>query len=145
MVGSEALVARASELIRGGRDSDLDVNDIDINTLIAAAVDGDPLACRVIEEAGGLVGRAVASVVNLMNPSTVVVGGGLTRAGSAFMDSLRKTVQSSTLWLALDGANIVTSQLGEREIAIGAATLMLESALDDPSLLAERLAVANSA
>ncbi|MFT7583165.1 MAG: putative NBD/HSP70 family sugar kinase [Myxococcota bacterium] len=142
VAGSEALVARADALIRGGRASVLGAADLDIDTLIAASVGGDAVARRVMAEAGVNVGRGVANLVNLMNPSTIVVGGGLTRAGAAFMNPLRETVRTSALWIALDDADIVTSRLGEREIAVGAATLVLDAALDNPALFRERLAAA---
>ncbi|MFT7583506.1 MAG: glucokinase-like ROK family protein [Myxococcota bacterium] len=133
-VGSEALVAQVREMLRAGRTSVLDPATLTQAALVEAAVAGDAVAREVIERAGRRLGIAVASLFNLMNPATVVVGGSLTLAGDLVMEPLRETVRRRTLWLSLDEARIVSSELGEREVAIGAATLVLQNALDAPSL-----------
>ncbi|MCB9735400.1 MAG: ROK family transcriptional regulator [Deltaproteobacteria bacterium] len=135
LVGARALAERARAGIASGRTpTGLDAGDVSVARIVAAAEGGDALARELIEEAGRHLGIAIAGLVNLTNPATVVLGGGLVRAGEALLAPLRATLEKRTLWLALDDTEVVVSELGEREVAIGAATCVLEAALADPSL-----------
>ena len=58
----------------------------DIDQVVAAAREGNVAARRALEEAGPHLGRGLASVVNLINPSIVVVGGHLAMAGDLLLD-----------------------------------------------------------
>ena len=81
-----------------------------------------------------LVLLAVAGLLNLMNPARVILGGGLARLGELLLAPLRETVGSRTLVSSVAAAEILTSELGPRASAVGAATLVLQAALADPSL-----------
>lgn len=133
-VGTEALLARTREALAADRTSTLTPEGLDLAALVGAAHCGDPLAVRMIGDAGRRLGTAIASLVNLNNPGQVILGGGLVRAGDILLEPLRDTLRRRTLWLALDDFTIEIGKLGERDIAIGAATLVLEHALEDPRL-----------
>jgi len=133
LVGSEVLVAQARQHLAAGRPSSLDPRRLSVDTLVTAALADDAVAREVIERAGRNLGVAIASLLNLLNPATVVLGGGLTRAGDVLLQPLLQTVRRRATWLALDDARIVMSDLGEREVAIGAATLVLQAALEAPA------------
>jgi predicted NBD/HSP70 family sugar kinase len=64
----------------------------------------------------------------------VVIGGEISTVGDMLLDALRRSVRGRALPSAMAHTRIVTSNLGPRAIAIGAATLILESALKDPQL-----------
>ena len=53
------------------------------------------LARRVAREAADNLGIAIASMLNLMNPTLVVLGGGLARLGELLLEPLRETVRIS--------------------------------------------------
>jgi len=133
-VGTEALLARTRDALGGAPRSTLSNDPLDIGTLVAAAHAGDAVAVRMIADAGRRLGTAIASLVNLNNPGQVILGGGLMRAGDLLLEPLRDTLRRRTLWLALDDFTIEVGALGERDVAIGAATLVLKSALEAPSL-----------
>jgi glucokinase-like ROK family protein len=130
-VGSAALVRRARDLAEE-RPSALASKDFDLAGLEAAALAGDGVALRVVREAAEHLGVAVAGLVNLLNPSAVILGGGLVRLGELLLEPLRQTVRTRTLASSVDQARIVASALGARAIAVGAATLLLQRALADP-------------
>jgi len=77
---------------------------------------------------------ALAGMLNLMNPSVVILGGGLSRLGEVLLAPLRETINRRTLVSSVSASEIRTSELGPRSIAIGAATLVLKSALADSRL-----------
>ena len=102
-----------------------------IETIEDAALAGDPLALQVVREAAGHLGIAIAGLLNLMNPRLVILGGGLSRLGDLLLDPLRDVIRNRTLVSSLAAADVRTSVLGPRSIAVGAATLVLDAALDD--------------
>lgn len=134
LVGSQALVARAQELVRRDPDSALAGSEITITAIEDAAIAGDPVALQVAHEAAEHLGIAVAGLLNLMNPSRVIFGGGLTRLGEVLLEPLRETVGRRTLVSSVAASALCMSELGPRTGAVGAATLILKAALEDSRL-----------
>lgn len=76
------------------------------------------------QQAGRIVGAAIADLVALLDPEIVVIGGGLGAAGGSFGTSLAAQYEASTA--ARPGPPVlVTSALGERAGRIGAGLLAL--------------------
>ncbi|MEM1414446.1 MAG: ROK family transcriptional regulator [Myxococcota bacterium] len=135
MVGTGALLEQVV-LKRGAfRASPLLHGPITIDSLVSAALDGDPLAVEVVEDAGRVLGIGVASLLNVLNPGRVVLGGELVETGEVLLEPLRRTVQSRALAESIAHADIDRSALGAKAIVMGAATLVLQAALEDPDLI----------
>ncbi len=127
LIGSEALLARARRAWpRRKRPTVADI--------IAGVRAGDPAAREIVDEIGHYLGIAVAGLLNLMNPAVVVLGGEITSVGDLLLDPLRASVKRRALSTSVAETRIVSSRLGERSIAVGAATLVLEAALADRTL-----------
>lgn len=133
-VGSKALVARATTLLADYPESLLAAKELTIAAIEDAALAGDRLALRVVHEAAEYLGIAVAGLLNLNNPSMVILGGGLVRVGELLLEPLREAVRSRTLVSSVAAAEIRTSELGPQAAAVGAATLLLDAALNDPRM-----------
>jgi glucokinase len=98
-----------------------------IARLMEAARANDPIVVDAVREAGTWVGIALANVINLMNPSLVVLGGSVAEFGEPFLESVRGEVRQRALWDALHGVTIVPSTLGDSAGTIGGAALFLDS------------------
>lgn len=133
-VGTRALVDRTGELLRDFFPSALAGKELDIKSIEDAALADDPVALRVVHEAARHLGIALAGVLNLMNPGSVVVGGSLARVGDRLLVPLREAVLRRTLVASAAAADIGISELGPRATALGAATHVLVAALANPSL-----------
>lgn len=134
LVGAPALVERALELRARYPRSALAGGDPSIEVIEDAALAGDPLALQIVREAAEHLGLAVASLLNLMNLRLVILGGGLSRLGNLLLEPLRDMIRNRTFVSSLAAADVTTSELGPRSIAIGAATYVLDVALDDVRL-----------
>jgi glucokinase-like ROK family protein len=134
LVGSKALVARARALLADHPESQLAGDDLTIAAIEDAALASDGLALQIVREAAEYLGIAVAGLLNLNNPSMVILGGGLVRVGELLLEPLREAVRSRTLVSSVAAADIRTSELGPQAPAVGAATLVLDAALNDPRL-----------
>ncbi len=62
-----------------------------------AAERGDPLALRILADAGDALGRALAMTALCVDPEVISVGGGVSGAGEAFWGPLRRAVDAATL------------------------------------------------
>jgi predicted NBD/HSP70 family sugar kinase len=134
LVGGRALEARTRELLPQHPDSVLADKDFQVQDIEGAALDGDHLALLVVREAAEHLGTAIAGMMNLMNPAVVVLGGDLAGLGQQLLIPLRERVHNRTLVSSVAAAEILVSELGPRSVAVGAATLVLKSALDDSRL-----------
>jgi predicted NBD/HSP70 family sugar kinase len=89
-------------------------------------------ALRAVRDAGDAVGRALSTLVTLLNPRLIVVGGDLAGAGEDILEPMRAGVRRHTLPSAVEGVEIVTGGLGDGAEVRGAAGLVLG---DAPQLL----------
>ena len=108
-------------------------HELTLQNLIRAVKDGDLLAREIIKNCGKRLGLAVAGLLNLMNPKLVVLGGELTKVEGVLLHALNECIQSHSMWSTLANSRVVISELGEYDVALGAATLVIQSALEDPS------------
>jgi len=131
LVGTQALIERVGELATEHPDSSLAGRRPTIGELEAAALAGDALARRVVQETAEHLGVALAGLLNLMNPAMVVLGGDLARLGELLLEPVRETLRQRTLVSLVAAAELRTSELGPRSVAVGAATMVLKEALAD--------------
>lgn len=89
----------------------------------AAAVDGDADAVAVLADAGFWLGVGVASVINAVDPATVVIGGGVADAGEYLLEPARQACAARVLGApARQPPPLVASELGDAGL-IGAALM----------------------
>jgi glucokinase-like ROK family protein len=124
-VGVPAIIETARNKLDEYPDSYLHHNEINIETIIAAAQEQDTLASNVVKEAGHYLGISISNLLNLVNPEIIVLGGDLIRAGTAFLDTVKTTAFERAISKAANETSIITSELGEDVIPIGAATLVI--------------------
>lgn len=105
-----------------------------MDLLIEGAREGDPLAEAVIQEAGRHLGIAIVSMLNLLDPGVIVVGGRLAEVGDQLLGPVRTLVRKRMLWTQVSETRIVASTLGRRCVALGAASHVLSELLQAPDL-----------
>ncbi|MGB8224923.1 MAG: ROK family protein, partial [Polyangiales bacterium] len=131
-IGTPALLERAKDKLHAsGSDRPPPAS---IDELVNAALEGDPTAVELIRYAGDKLGVGIANMLNLLNPKTVILGGGITRASDLLLDAVQRTVGGLSLSASIRNTEIRTTGLNEWGIAVGASTLVLQSALETPAL-----------
>lgn len=131
MIGARSIEVAAAQVLAGQADPLLGATP-DITALADAAKNGHPLATEVIARAGEYLGVAIANLVNLVNPTKVILGGRLTSAGDALLVPLRRALRQRAMWTSVQEVEIQVSDLGDQAIALGAATSVLQAAIADP-------------
>ncbi len=96
-----------------------------IPELIDLARDGDMGCRRVLADAGMAIGGALASLVSLLGPDTVVVGGVLSEAGDLLLDPLREAITRYAMPSSTQDLMIVPGALGDRANLLGALALVI--------------------
>src|SRR4051794_26178608 len=128
-VGEPALLARAGLPVDGGRDA--------VDEVLRRAAVGDAASLAALEHVGRWLGRGIAGLVNVLNPSLVIVSGLFAR----IYPYVEQPMQAETARLALRPSSsvvsIVPSALGVEAPLLGAAELAFEQLLDDPTSVAE--------
>ena len=99
--------------------------EADAAAIAALARGGDPVARRVYEDTGDLLGRALASVVSLLNPQAVILGGGVSQSFDLFGPRLRATLEARAFAAALPGLRVEPTTLGVVAGLLGAACVGL--------------------
>jgi predicted NBD/HSP70 family sugar kinase len=94
----------------------------------------EPDAMRLVNEGARLLGTAIADAVNVLNPSTVVLGGDIAIAHEHVLAHVREVVYTRSLPLATRALDIVVSQLGNRAGILGGAYLAIEHRLRPDAL-----------
>jgi glucokinase len=95
--------------------------------LISEAMNvGDAFARSVFEEAGMLLGVALANVANLLDMHTFIIGGGVAEAGEVLFDAALAALRSRVLANLRPVVEIRKAQFGNRAGMIGAAMLVAE-------------------
>ena len=96
-----------------------------LQDLVDEATRGNVSAQRALEDAGLHLGWALASLVNLLNPSVVIVGGEMARAGDLLLEPARTGLRRHALD-AVAQTPVVASELGSRASLVGAVLLAAE-------------------
>ena len=90
-----------------------------------AAQRGDTVCEAEIRHGGHLLGLALGSLVNVLNPDAVTLRGGLLAMGDMFLGSAREAMYSLAYGPAA-GTMLRTSELGEDAGLLGAAAVAME-------------------
>lgn len=96
----------------------------------ALAVAGDPTAGRLFAAAGRRLGQAVASLVNVLAPERVIIGGGVALAGDLLLDPCREMVARHVIAEPGRTTPVVMAGLGPHAAARGVAALARRSGGD---------------
>jgi predicted NBD/HSP70 family sugar kinase len=108
---------------------------------------GSQVAMAVVRQAGRDIGEVVATMVNLINPSVVVIGGQVAGAGEHLLAGIRESVYQRSLPRATEPLRSVTSRAGGEAAVLGASALASEHVLSPEVVEAasEALAAADAA
>ena len=88
-----------------------------------AAEQGDRFAHEVLEEAGELLGVGIASVLNVLDLQTVIIGGGVSAVNAFVFEAVERSVRSRVLKSAKEEIRIRQAKLGNTAGILGAAVL----------------------
>jgi glucokinase len=92
--------------------------------VLALARGGNAVAISAIRQAGRDLGEVLATCVNLLNPSVIVIGGSISRAGEHLLAGVREVVYRQSTPLATQHLTIAEAQAGTTGGVLGAAIMV---------------------
>jgi glucokinase-like ROK family protein len=96
-----------------------------IDHILAAARAGDPHAKEMFERASRYLGIALANLVNLLNPTMIVLGGLYYQGRDLFLPTTRQTLENSAFAGLGKRVKLQSTEFGWQAGMVGAATLAL--------------------
>ncbi len=96
---------------------------IDAQVVFDAARRGDPAAAEIVETLTLRLARGVAAVSAVLNPTSVIIGGGVSRAGAALVEPLERHLKE----LVPVPPDLVLSSLGDEAVALGGVRRAVQS------------------
>lgn len=134
VVSDHAVVAALRERLPG-----IDIRDF--HDILRLAEAGNPVVLDGLARTGELLGRGVASVVNLVNPALVIIAGEMT-SGMDFMEQpLRRATADHTFSAGWSECRLVIDRSGDELWARGAAWLAIRAAVRRPAILSRHIEV----
>ena len=82
---------------------------------------GDTLCIQALQETGEMLGLGLVNLINLFNPETIIIGGGMAAAGERLLSSARRVVDARALQISRRRCEITTAALGDGAGMLGAA------------------------
>ena len=130
-VGQRYLSQRTAERLKSDPQSKIlelvggDPTKIEPMYISEAAQIGDKVAREILVEAGQLLGVAIASVMNIMDLRTSIIGGGISAAGDFVIRAIQESVVRRVLKPLRKDIQVLPAQLGNNAGILGAAGLVL--------------------
>lgn len=91
------------------------------------AKEGDYLANEVVDKVAFYLGLATANIANMLNPSAIVIGGGVSAAGEFLLTRVQKNFNDFAFKMTRDVTEVKLAELGNDAGAYGAASLALQA------------------
>ena len=128
-VSGPSIVAMAKEYVKGGKSAKFreiagSTSAITPAIVCQAAQEGDVVAKKIFERMGEYLGIGLSSVVNLLNPERIVIGGGVAEAGDILFEPLKSTLKHRAMPIQGEAVEVVPAQLGNTAGLIGASLLI---------------------
>ena len=141
LVGPAAILDRLRQAAREGRVPLLlslpgvegDLQAIRMAHVFEAAERGDGVVLNVLDDVGRYLGIGIASLLNALNPSQVVLGGALSVAGSYLLPRIQREVETRALAAARANVEIKLSAFKFDACVMGGVSLILREVLRDPT------------
>ncbi len=124
-IGERAMLARAGRRPDGGREA--------VSEVIAAARNGERRALAAMDHVGSWLGIGLVGLVNVFNPTLVVLGGTFERIHPLIADRVNEMLDERALRASRELVSIVPASLGVDAPVLGAAELAFESFIADPA------------
>lgn len=74
-----------------------DLQSLSGKVIAQAAAQGDPLAGRLLDRSAWALGVGIGDAANLINPQRFILGGGVTKSGERFWETIRHTARQTAL------------------------------------------------
>jgi glucokinase-like ROK family protein len=147
LAGAVALQSRVRKAISEGGTSQAvalaggNADEISAWTVLKAARLGDKTCSAVVEQAGNYLGLGLANLVNLFNPSMIVLDQRLELAGQGLLDQILRIIKRQALNYSTADLEVRFAKLGEEAGVLGVALMLIEQHFEIPRVKPPRFMI----
>lgn len=129
VVSATGIVRQAMEMIKENPNSDLadyyrEKNYINAKAIFDLANKGNSMCENIIKHTADVLGLAIANIAIMTNPSMVLIGGGVAKAGDDFLNLIRASFNNYALRSISSNCTLKLAKLGNDAGIFGAAYLV---------------------
>ncbi len=128
-VSDPALLLSAKEAVKRG---DLPETVQTLDALLQKAQEGNPAAQAIFTQAGQVLGRSIANLINIFSPQQIIISGEGVRAGYLIFDPIRDTIAQHVMPGLAEDTEIEVDVWNDDAWARGAASLVLQELFKSP-------------
>lgn len=134
LASDSAVIQQLSLALQNNTPTSLSTIDkpIEIDDVISAADHGDLLAQQLLAQSGHWFGVGLSTLINLLNPELLIVGGEGVAAGSWRFDAMHAAIQTHTFDGLGEDLRIMVELSGDETWARGAACVVLSELFKSP-------------
>lgn len=136
LVSGRAIARMAREAAAQGQGAALlqlaggDLNCITGEMVTLAFNDNDPTARAIVSQAGAYLGMGLASIINLLNPALIVIGGGVAEClGKPLLEAAWPEIEKRVFPALRKTVQLISAELKANSAALGAAGLVHRAGL----------------
>lgn len=125
-ISGPSIAKRANDRIaQGEKTSLIDVEPVTSLAVFQAAEAGDQVAQDILHKTGTYIGVGLINLIHTLNPSQIVLTGGVTKAEKYLLPNIQKTINDQALTNKARQTTISVSDLGDHSTALGAVALII--------------------
>lgn len=136
VASATGIVKQGMEIINEKPDSNLSEHfqnhgGITAKDVFDLASRGDQDCQKVISQTGDVLGLVLSNIATIVNPSKIVIGGGVSKAGKPLLDAIKLSFNRYALKRLTTVCDIETAQLGNDAGIYGAAYLVMDKLFNE--------------
>ena len=125
----ESLISDTALVKQAQTSLDADISDLD--ELVRRA-ENEPKAAAILADAGTLLGRQLANLVNIFDPKLIIISGEGVRMGDHFFEAMRTAFYAHVMPGLAEDTEIRVNSWGDDIWALGAASLVIAEIFSSP-------------
>lgn len=122
-----SIIKSVTEGVRNAEKTSLASGDVTLEDIYVALNDRDEFVEHVVSESSRALATGINSVVNMVNPEAIIIGGDITKLGARFLELLRRELCSIMFKTNLEKLIIDFSAVSVNPVTHGAAYYMLDT------------------
>lgn len=96
-VSDAVIVEKVAKAIKQGSFTRLSLDSLNIEKIYQAAEENDPLCQKIVEDAATYLGKAIAILINLLNPQKIIIAGKIIRAKTSLLSTIEQCIAHQVL------------------------------------------------
>lgn len=124
LVSGPAIAARASKQIPGNG------SVLSGKEVFEQAQRNDPFSIELLYETGAIIGVGLVNLIHLVNPSKIVLGGGVMKSEKFILSAILESIERRAMTAVAKQTSVMVTKLGDEATLLGAVSLLLVELFD---------------